>query len=158
MSQNEIHIRHETLVISPKGHLLWETGGGEETWPDPDAQARIGRAMAGGIAPGLLHLVSRELTSPLPPTLVYWRNFAVEADITAGTAATTPDATATLDDADLAGVFGIELESAPAVPAPSKPARPRKKAATKKVPMIGTSLRPDKSLDSTRMSANPARL
>ncbi len=63
------------LVISPRGHLLWEPAGGE-AWPVAEAVARTDAAWAAGAVGVLLHLASREFESPLPSVAAYWRSFA----------------------------------------------------------------------------------
>ena len=67
--------KQPAIVLSPRGHLLWEPTGGEN-WPVPDAAERIGAAFGGGPANLLLHLASREFETPLPPVAAYWRTFA----------------------------------------------------------------------------------
>ena len=63
------------IVLSPRGHLLWEAAG-EEVWPVPEAAERIAVAFNDGPAALLLHLASREFETPLPPGAAYWRSFA----------------------------------------------------------------------------------
>jgi non-specific serine/threonine protein kinase len=63
------------IVLSPRGHLIWETVG-DEIWPMADAIARIKEACAQGPDALLLQLASREFDTPLPPVAAYWRSFA----------------------------------------------------------------------------------
>jgi len=63
------------IVLSPRGHLLWERVG-DEIWPVPEASERIQAAFADSQASLLLHLASREFETPLPPVPAYWRSFA----------------------------------------------------------------------------------
>ncbi|OQW97649.1 MAG: hypothetical protein BWK77_01210, partial [Verrucomicrobia bacterium A1] len=49
--------------------------GGEEAWPDAAAMERVAEAFARGPAQGLLHLVSRELDTPVPAAIAFWREF-----------------------------------------------------------------------------------
>ncbi|MBC7951309.1 MAG: DEAD/DEAH box helicase [Rhodospirillaceae bacterium] len=51
--------------LTPNGHLLLECGDG-----------RLAAAFARGSGHGLLHLGAAELGQSLPPTLVWWRDFA----------------------------------------------------------------------------------
>ncbi len=64
-----------TLAVNPHGHLYWDAAGGEEAWPDPSATARVDAAFAQGVARGVLHLASRELDTPLPAAVAFWREF-----------------------------------------------------------------------------------
>ena len=63
------------IVLSPRGHLLWEDVGADE-WPVPEATKRIGAAWAESAAAGLLHLAGREFSTALPPVVGFWRAFA----------------------------------------------------------------------------------
>lgn len=66
---------HPTIILSPRGHLLWERVG-DDIWPVPEAAARSEAALARGPASLLLHLASREFETPLPAVAAYWRSFA----------------------------------------------------------------------------------
>ncbi|MCX5792254.1 MAG: hypothetical protein NTY45_08580 [Elusimicrobia bacterium] len=55
------------------GHLYWDASGGEEAWPDAAAAERTEKAFLQGTPQGLLHLVSRELDTPLPANIAFWR-------------------------------------------------------------------------------------
>jgi non-specific serine/threonine protein kinase len=61
------------IAVNPRGHLYWDAAGGEEAWPEAPAAARAQKAFALGTAQGLLHLVSRELDTPLPAHVSFWR-------------------------------------------------------------------------------------
>ncbi|HAT72854.1 MAG TPA: ATP-dependent helicase [Elusimicrobia bacterium] len=61
------------IAVNPRGHLYWDSSGGEETWPDGLAAVRTEKAFSPGSAQGLLHLVSRELDTPLPAGVSFWR-------------------------------------------------------------------------------------
>lgn len=61
------------IAVNPRGHLYWDAAGGEEAWPDAQAAERAQKAFAPGSARGLLHLVSRELDTPLPAHVSFWR-------------------------------------------------------------------------------------
>jgi non-specific serine/threonine protein kinase len=62
------------LTISPHGRLLVQASGSERSLPDPVCE-RILRAFSKSQASGLLHLATRELTSPLPPEFAWARDF-----------------------------------------------------------------------------------
>ena len=65
-----------TVAVNPHGHLYWDTAGGEDAWPQPAAAGRVGLAFADGVAQGTLHLASRELDTPLPAAVAFWREVA----------------------------------------------------------------------------------
>jgi len=65
-----------TLAVNPHGHLYWDAVDGEEAWPDASAAQRVSAAFAQGAAQGLLHLASRELDTPLPAAVAFWREYA----------------------------------------------------------------------------------
>lgn len=62
-----------TIAVNPRGHLYWDPSGGEEAWPDAPAAMRAEKAFALGTGPGLLQLASRELDTPLPAAVSFWR-------------------------------------------------------------------------------------
>ncbi|MFZ4440739.1 MAG: DEAD/DEAH box helicase [Syntrophales bacterium] len=65
-----------TLAIAPSGQILFLPDGGDgPALPDP-VVARISEAFHEGTAAGLLHLATAELTTPLPPAFVFWRDFS----------------------------------------------------------------------------------
>ncbi len=64
-----------TLAVNPRGHLFWDETGDDVVWPEPAAMARLAEAFAGGSPAGLLHLASRELETPLPPAIAFWRDY-----------------------------------------------------------------------------------
>ncbi|MDD2240145.1 MAG: DEAD/DEAH box helicase [Kiritimatiellae bacterium] len=64
-----------SIILSPRGHLLWERVG-DDIWPVPEAATRSEAALARGPASLLLHLASREFDTPLPAVAAYWRSFA----------------------------------------------------------------------------------
>jgi non-specific serine/threonine protein kinase len=59
--------------VNPRGHLYWDASGGDEAWPDAQAAERTEEAFLPGSAQGLLHLVARELDTPLPAHVSFWR-------------------------------------------------------------------------------------
>jgi len=63
------------IAINPHGHLHWEAGGDEEAWPEASALERVGKAFAQGPAQGVLHLASRELNTPVPAAVAFWREY-----------------------------------------------------------------------------------
>ncbi len=65
-----------TLAVNPHGHLYWDAVGGEEAWPDVTAPERVQAAFTLGAPQGLVHLVARELGTPLPVAVAFWREFA----------------------------------------------------------------------------------
>ncbi|MFA5343110.1 MAG: DEAD/DEAH box helicase [Kiritimatiellia bacterium] len=65
--------RQSTLAVNPRGHLYWDATGGEESWPDTAAAERAEKAFSAGMARGLLHLIARELNTPLPAAVACWR-------------------------------------------------------------------------------------
>ncbi len=65
-----------TLAVNPRGHLYWDAVGGDEAWPETAAAERIGKAFSQGTPQGLLHLISRELDTPLPATVSFWRELS----------------------------------------------------------------------------------
>ena len=67
---------HISLSISPRGRLLVLTADSESPLPQDPICKRIVQAFAGSQADGLLHLATRELTSPLPPEFVWARELA----------------------------------------------------------------------------------
>ena len=62
------------LTISPHGRLLAQAAESERSLSDPSGE-RILKAFSKSQAHGLLHLATRELTSPLPPELAWARDF-----------------------------------------------------------------------------------
>ena len=83
-----------TLSLLPSGHVVFLPDGGEAALPDIIA-ARIETAFHGGTAAGLLHPATAELTTPLPPTFAFWRDFSrrclTQLCRIAGTEAEQPD-------------------------------------------------------------------
>ena len=67
------HSEYPAIAVNPRGHLYWDPAGGDEAWPDAAAAERTGKAFSPGSAQGLLHLVSRELDTPLPAHVSFWR-------------------------------------------------------------------------------------
>ena len=66
-----------TLSITPTGHLLVRTVEADGQDPiAPAAAARIGDAFADGVGAGLLQLGMAEITTALPSSFGYWRDFA----------------------------------------------------------------------------------
>ena len=61
------------IAVNSRGHLYWDPSGGEEAWPEAPAAERAQKAFSPGSAQGLLHLVSRELDTPLPAHVSFWR-------------------------------------------------------------------------------------
>ncbi|HAH32187.1 MAG TPA: ATP-dependent helicase [Elusimicrobia bacterium] len=61
------------IAVNPRGHLYWDASGGDEAWPDAKAAERTEKAFSLGSAQGLLHLISRELDTPLPAHVSFWR-------------------------------------------------------------------------------------
>ena len=61
------------IAVNPRGHLYWDASGGDEAWPDALAAERTEKAFSPGSAQGLLHLVARELDTPLPAHVSFWR-------------------------------------------------------------------------------------
>ena len=64
------------LTISPHGRLLVLAAASEAPSPNDPFCERALQAFAESQANGLLHLATRELTSPLPPEFVWARDFA----------------------------------------------------------------------------------
>jgi hypothetical protein len=62
------------LTISPHGRLLVLASGSEPPLPDPVCERTL-RAFSKSQANGLLHLATRELTSPLTPQFAWARDF-----------------------------------------------------------------------------------
>jgi len=65
--------KQPALAVNPRGHLYWDAVGGDEAWPDAPALERTEKAFSRGISQGLLHLISRELDTPLPAAVSFWR-------------------------------------------------------------------------------------
>ena len=66
-----------TLSITPAGHLAVRTVEADSSDTiAPDAAARIRDAFADGVGAGLLQLGMAEITTPLPSSFGYWRDFA----------------------------------------------------------------------------------
>jgi non-specific serine/threonine protein kinase len=64
-----------TLAVSPSGQLrLLESPDASPL--DPKPASAIAEAFAGGTAAGLFHLGAVEVSSPLPPALAFFRDFA----------------------------------------------------------------------------------
>lgn len=66
------------LSISPHGHLLAVATDSESSLTDHPLCERVQRAFAESQAHGLLHLATRELTSPLPPEFAWARDFSCD--------------------------------------------------------------------------------
>ncbi len=65
-----------SMGLSPRGHLLlWPVEGGEQGL-DAAAQARIAPAFERGMGAGLLHLGAVEVSTALPASAGFWRDFA----------------------------------------------------------------------------------
>ncbi len=65
------------LSITPTGHLVVRTVESDSSGPiAPDAAARIRDAFVDGVGAGLLQLGMAEITTPLPSSFGYWRDFA----------------------------------------------------------------------------------
>jgi non-specific serine/threonine protein kinase len=62
------------LSLSPKGRLALTTDG-EHLAIDDEMGARLAEWFAAGHGHGLLHLGAADVETPLPPELVYWRDF-----------------------------------------------------------------------------------
>ncbi|OGV64294.1 MAG: helicase [Lentisphaerae bacterium RIFOXYC12_FULL_60_16] len=63
------------IALSPQGHLLWLTTGGEP-WPVASAMERVRDAFTVNPSCGLLHLSTREADTQLPAGPAFWRSFA----------------------------------------------------------------------------------
>jgi non-specific serine/threonine protein kinase len=64
------------IAVNPRGHLYWDASGGEEAWPDAKVAERTEKVFSLGTAQGLVHLISRELDTPLPAHISFWREMA----------------------------------------------------------------------------------
>lgn len=64
------------LRLTPRGHLLLEEANDAPTLDDKVA-ARLAEAFGRGTGHGLMHLGAGEIGQSLPPTFVWWRDFAV---------------------------------------------------------------------------------
>lgn len=64
------------LATAPSGQILFLPDGGDGPALPDQVVARITEAFHEGTASGLLHLATAELTTPLPPAFVFWRDFA----------------------------------------------------------------------------------
>lgn len=64
------------VLITPHGLLLMEPAPEVLVWQDPEAAQRLASPLAKGPGPGLLHLVTRELNTPLPAAAGWWRELA----------------------------------------------------------------------------------
>ncbi len=64
-----------TLSLLPSGHLVFLPDGGDGQLPDIIA-GRIETAFHRGTAAGLFHLATAELTTTLPSTFSFWRDFS----------------------------------------------------------------------------------
>jgi len=64
-----------TLTLTPRGHLCLARDAGAPLLP-ADLAERLEAAFDRGTGRGLLDLGAREVGSPLPPVLAYWRDFA----------------------------------------------------------------------------------
>ena len=64
-----------TLRLTPRGRL--QIVDSDEAWPiSEELSGRIGEAFSRGEGAGLVALGAREATTPLPPVLAFWRDFA----------------------------------------------------------------------------------
>src|SRR5262245_57591579 len=64
-----------SLVLTPRGHLLFTAADDSLQLPDPLAH-RLERAFGRGSGHGLFELGAAEVGTALPPELSYWRDFA----------------------------------------------------------------------------------
>jgi non-specific serine/threonine protein kinase len=64
------------LVLSPGGHLFVQPDDQAEPKLSPTVSSRLTEAFAAAPASGLEMLASAFLHEPLPPSFVFWRNFA----------------------------------------------------------------------------------
>jgi len=66
---------HSDLFLTPHGLLRVEPSAARSTWPEPEASARVAKALGENPARVLLHLATRELNTLLPPSAAWWREF-----------------------------------------------------------------------------------
>lgn len=67
--------QHLALKLTPRGRLLL-TSSPDEPALDLDVAQRLTQQFERGTGFGLFYLGAREITRPLPPIFVYWRDFA----------------------------------------------------------------------------------
>jgi hypothetical protein len=75
-SPDRVPMPVSTLAIAPSGRIILLPEGGDGPALPNEVAVRITEAFHEGTAAGLLHLATAELTTPLPPAFVFWRDFS----------------------------------------------------------------------------------